>query len=149
VFLPLAYVGKSSNAIDEATQLRRALVQTTAAAQTRVIGEPAIWSNFQEVSKQQLARGETLGFPLILLILLAGFGTLVAAAAREAKGMGLAEWRAAMVRAAPPVCSESSSVEQTSSNGSALPSPKPATAGPRWRWSPARRESARPGWSRS
>jgi uncharacterized membrane protein YdfJ with MMPL/SSD domain len=86
VFLPLAYLGKSSNAIDEATQLRRALVQTTAAAQTRVIGEPAIWSNFQEVSKQQLARGETLGFPLILLILLAGFGTLVAAVAPLALG---------------------------------------------------------------
>jgi hypothetical protein len=43
--------------------------------------------------------------------------TLVAAAAREAQGMGLAEWRAAMVRAAPPVCSESSSVEQTTLGG--------------------------------
>ncbi len=86
VFLPLAYVGKSSNAIDEATHLRRALVQTAATAQTRVIGEPAIWSNFQDVSKQQLARGEALGFPLILLILLAGFGTLVAAVAPLALG---------------------------------------------------------------
>ena len=86
VFLPLAYLGKSSNAIDEATHLRRALVQTTTSAQTRVIGEPAIWSNFQDVSKKQLARGEALGFPLILLILLAGFGTLVAAAAPLALG---------------------------------------------------------------
>src|ERR1039457_2030896 len=34
--------------------------------------------------------------------------TLVAAAARVAKEMGLAEWRAAMVRAAPAVCAESS-----------------------------------------
>ena len=86
MFLPLAYIGQSSNAIDEATHLRRALVQTTAAAQTRVIGEPAIWSNFQDVSKKQLARGETIGFPLILLILLAGFGTLVAAVAPLALG---------------------------------------------------------------
>jgi RND superfamily putative drug exporter len=86
VFVPLAYLGKSSNAIDEATHLRRALVQTTSSAQTRVIGEPAIWSNFQTVSKKQLARGEMLGFPLILLILLAGFGTLVAAAAPLALG---------------------------------------------------------------
>ena len=84
--VPLAYAGKSSNAIDEATQLRRALVQTTAAVQTRVIGEPAIWSNFQSVSKKQLARGESIGFPLILLILLAGFGTLVAAVAPLALG---------------------------------------------------------------
>ena len=43
--------------------------------------------------------------------------TLVAGAARVAEGMGLAEWRAAMVRAAPPVCSESSSVEETSLGG--------------------------------
>jgi hypothetical protein len=42
---------------------------------------------------------------------------LVAAAARVAKGTGLAEWRAAMVRAAPPVCSDSSSVEQTTLGG--------------------------------
>ena len=54
--------------------------------QTRVIGEPAIWSNFQDVSKKQLARGEAIGFPLILLILLAGFGTLVAAVAPLALG---------------------------------------------------------------
>jgi hypothetical protein len=39
--------------------------------------------------------------------------TLAVAAARVAPGMGLAEWRAAMVRAAPTFCSESSSVEQT------------------------------------
>ena len=86
VFLPLAFVGTSSNAIDEATRLRRQLVQTTAATQTRVIGEPAIWSNFQTVSKHELARGESIGFPLILLILLAGFGTLVAAVAPLALG---------------------------------------------------------------
>jgi RND superfamily putative drug exporter len=85
-FLPIAYLGQSSNAIDEATRLRDELVQTTARAQTRVIGEPAIWSNFQSVSKQELARGESIGFPLILLILLAGFGTLVAAVAPLALG---------------------------------------------------------------
>jgi RND superfamily putative drug exporter len=85
-FVPLAYTGKSSNAIDEATHLRRLLVQTTATTQTRVIGEPAIWSNFQSVSKHELAQGESIGFPLILLILLAGFGTLVAAAAPLALG---------------------------------------------------------------
>src|SRR5436305_608898 len=49
-FLPLAYTGKASGSIDEATRLRRLLVD----AHTRVIGEPAIWSNFQTVSKQQL-----------------------------------------------------------------------------------------------
>ena len=42
---------------------------------------------------------------------------LVAAAARVAKRTGLAEWRAAMVRAAPPFCSESSSAEHTTLGG--------------------------------
>jgi RND superfamily putative drug exporter len=84
--LTLGYAGRSANAIDQATRLRHALVRTTPAVQTRVIGEPAIWSNFTEVPKHQLARGEELGFPLILLILLAGFGTVVAAVAPMALG---------------------------------------------------------------
>jgi uncharacterized membrane protein YdfJ with MMPL/SSD domain len=86
VLVPIAYDGVTSGSIDEATRLRRALVQTSPAVQTRVLGEPAIWSNFQTVSKQQLARGESLGFPLILLILLAGFGTVAAALAPIALG---------------------------------------------------------------
>jgi len=84
--VPIGYTGATSNSIDEATRLRHAFVQTTAHTQTRVIGEPAIWSNFQQVAKQQLARGEELGFPLILLILLAAFGTLAAAVAPLALG---------------------------------------------------------------
>jgi RND superfamily putative drug exporter len=84
--LPIAYPKATSTSIDEATRLRHQVVQTDAAVQTRVLGEPAIWSNFQDVSKHQLARGEELGFPLILLILLAAFGTVVAAAAPLALG---------------------------------------------------------------
>ena len=80
--LPLTYTGRTSNAIDEATRLRRLLVDS----ETKVIGESAVWSNFQDVSKRQLARGEAIGFPLILLILLAGFGTVVAAVAPMALG---------------------------------------------------------------
>jgi hypothetical protein len=43
--------------------------------------------------------------------------TLVAAAARVTKGTQLAEWRAAMVRAVPSVCSDSSSAEDTRLGG--------------------------------
>jgi hypothetical protein len=43
--------------------------------------------------------------------------SLAAAAARVAKGTGLPEWRAAMVRAAPTGCSESPSVEHTQLGG--------------------------------
>jgi uncharacterized membrane protein YdfJ with MMPL/SSD domain len=80
--LPVAYSGSTTSAIDEATRLRRLLVDP----HTKVIGEPAIWSNFTSISKQQLARGEAIGFPLILLILLAAFGTVVAAVAPLALG---------------------------------------------------------------
>lgn len=79
--LPVASRERSSQAIDEATMLRHQFVQTSPTVQTRVLGEPAIWSDFQQVAKHQLARGEELGFPLILLILLAAFGTVVAAVA--------------------------------------------------------------------
>jgi uncharacterized membrane protein YdfJ with MMPL/SSD domain len=84
--LPVTYTGPTGAAIDVATRVRHALVQTTPETRTRVIGQPAIWSNFQEVAKHQLARGEATGFPLILIILLAGFGTLVAALAPLAVG---------------------------------------------------------------
>jgi len=84
--LPVAYAGATSNSIDMATRLRHALVQTSPTVQTRLLGEPAVWSNFQEVSKQQLERSEAVGFPLILLILVAAFGTIVAAVAPLALG---------------------------------------------------------------
>ena len=83
---PIAYSKGTSASIDEATRLRDELVQTNPTVQTRVLGEAAIWSNFQQVAKHQLARGEELGFPLILLILVAAFGTAVAAAAPVALG---------------------------------------------------------------
>jgi uncharacterized membrane protein YdfJ with MMPL/SSD domain len=79
--LPVAYPKGSSEAIDEATRLRHEFVQTSRSVQTRVLGEPAIWSNFEQLAKRQLARSEAFGFPLILLILLAAFGTVVAAVA--------------------------------------------------------------------
>ncbi len=87
VLLSVSYKGRTQEVFDVATRLRKAVVRDAPGASTRVIGEPAIWSNFQEVSKSQLAEGEAIGFPLILLILLAAFGTLVAAAAPLALGI--------------------------------------------------------------
>ena len=81
VLLPILYTGEDRNGIDQATDLRRALVSDEGGASVRVVGAPAIWSNFQDVSKEQLATAEAIGFPVVLLILLAAFGTLVAAAA--------------------------------------------------------------------
>src|SRR4051812_40258839 len=84
--LPVGYSGRIERTLDVATDLRHQLVADTPAVSTRLLGSAAVWSNFQEISKQQLQRGESIGFPLILLILLVGFGTVVAAAAPVALG---------------------------------------------------------------
>jgi uncharacterized membrane protein YdfJ with MMPL/SSD domain len=76
---PLRYVGDRGEMFDFAGELREAVVRDAPGARTRVVGEIAMWSNFQDVSKEQLARAELIGFPFILAILLAAFGTLVAA----------------------------------------------------------------------
>ena len=84
VLVPLLFdfrAARDADGVDFATELRKALVSDAGGATTRVIGAPAIWSNFQDVSKRQLAEGEAIGFPLIAVILLAAFGTLAAAAA--------------------------------------------------------------------
>jgi uncharacterized membrane protein YdfJ with MMPL/SSD domain len=87
VLLPLLWSGESQSSFDFAGDLRAAVVSDAGGAHTRVIGEPAIWSNFQEVSKSQLAEAEAIGFPLVLAVLLAAFGTLVAAAMPLALGV--------------------------------------------------------------
>ena len=84
--VPLAYTGSENTRQDIAKTLRKALVQTTPAAQTRIIGQDALWSNYQEVSKKQLAKSESIGFPIILIVLLAAFGTAVAALCPPALG---------------------------------------------------------------
>ena len=81
VLVPFLYTGDDTNGIDVATDLREEFVSDAGGVRTRVLGAPAIYSNFQEVSKEQLATAEAIGFPLILVILVASFGTLVAAAA--------------------------------------------------------------------
>jgi hypothetical protein len=61
---------------------------------------------------------EGIGSPAFANFTDAGTGrTLVAAAARVAKGTRLAQWRAAMVRGASAFCSESSSARRTTLGG--------------------------------
>jgi uncharacterized membrane protein YdfJ with MMPL/SSD domain len=47
--------------------------------QTYLVGEQALWAGMQDLSKKDLERAEGAGFPIVLLILLAVFGSLVAA----------------------------------------------------------------------
>ena len=66
--------------VDFGTKLRKALVSDVG-AKTRVIGDGAAWSNFEDIAKQQLAKGESIGLPIVLIVLLLAFGTAVAALA--------------------------------------------------------------------
>jgi RND superfamily putative drug exporter len=83
---PLSYRASEDEAIDIAGDLRDALEQTTGPTKTYVIGQNALWAAYRQVAKEELEKGEALGFPLIFLILLAGFGTVVAALAPLALG---------------------------------------------------------------
>ena len=57
-----------------------------AGAQTYLVGEAALWAGMQDLSKKDLAEAEAAGFPIVMLILLAVFGSLVAAAMPLALG---------------------------------------------------------------
>ena len=53
---------------------------------TYMVGQGALWGAMQELSKEDLAKAETAGFPIVLLILLLVFGSLAAAALPLALG---------------------------------------------------------------
>src|SRR5206468_11558015 len=44
-----------------------------------LVGQQALWAGMQDLSKHDLEKAEFTGFPIVLLILLAVFGSLVAA----------------------------------------------------------------------
>jgi RND superfamily putative drug exporter len=46
---------------------------------THLVGQGALWAGMQDLSKEDLEKAEGAGFPLVLLILLAVFGSLAAA----------------------------------------------------------------------
>ena len=74
--------------IDSATTLREDLDPGTAegGVTTYLAGQPTIWAGMQELSKEDLAKAEAGGFPIVALILLVVFGSLAAAALPLALG---------------------------------------------------------------
>jgi uncharacterized membrane protein YdfJ with MMPL/SSD domain len=83
VLMPLVIKGKADNAIDAAVDLRKNLDvegQAHAAVPVHVVGQQALWAAMQDVSKSDLQKAETSGFPIVLIVLLAIFGSVAAAA---------------------------------------------------------------------
>jgi uncharacterized membrane protein YdfJ with MMPL/SSD domain len=74
--------GNMDDTADLAVDLRKELgigAGPRNGVETYLVGEQALWAGMQDLSKKDLERAEAAGFPIVLLILLAVFGSLVAA----------------------------------------------------------------------
>ncbi len=89
--VPLRADVGTSDSIDVAVDLREQLGIASATGDgpvaTHLIGQGALWAGMQDLSKEDLAAAEAVGFPIVLLILLAVFGSLVAALLPVALGV--------------------------------------------------------------
>jgi len=90
--VPLATAVDDREASDVASDLRESLGIVDGAGSGAVaihlVGQGALWAGLQELSKENLEQAEATGFPIVLLILLAVFGSLAAAALPLALGLG-------------------------------------------------------------
>jgi RND superfamily putative drug exporter len=85
---PLRSSQSGDELIDSATTLREDLDPGTAenGVTPYLAGQPTIWAGLQELSREDLAKAESGGFPIVALILLVVFGSLAAAALPLALG---------------------------------------------------------------
>ncbi|HKH64755.1 MAG TPA: MMPL family transporter [Solirubrobacterales bacterium] len=88
VLVPLRSALSSDELIDPAATLREDLDPGTvdAGVTPYLVGQPTIWAGMQEISKEDLAKAEGTGFPIVAIILLVVFGSLAAAALPLALG---------------------------------------------------------------
>ena len=88
VLVPLRSDLSSDELIDPAATLREDLDPGAAEAGVTpyLVGQPTIWAGMQEISKEDLAKAEGTGFPIVAIILLVVFGSLAAAALPLALG---------------------------------------------------------------
>src|ERR1700746_2483684 len=74
--VPLRSDLSSGELIDQAATLREDLNPGDANASVTpyLVGQPTIWAGMQEISKEDLAKAESSGFPIVGIILLVVFG---------------------------------------------------------------------------
>lgn len=87
--IPLEVRGSSDETADLAVDLREEVGAGDGArngVEPYLVGQQALWAGMQDLSKEDLEAAETTGFPIVLLILLAVFGSLAAAALPLALG---------------------------------------------------------------
>jgi uncharacterized membrane protein YdfJ with MMPL/SSD domain len=89
VVVPLDVPGAQDELSDLAVDLRTEVGAGAGprdGVQTYLVGQQALWAGMQDLSKEDLEAAERTGFPIVLLILLAVFGSLAAAALPLALG---------------------------------------------------------------
>jgi RND superfamily putative drug exporter len=91
VLVPLRLDVEDLQSTDVAGDLRDRLAIGTESGgptSTHLVGQGALWAGMQHLSQEDLASAEKTGFPVVLLILLAVFGSLAAATLPLALGVG-------------------------------------------------------------
>jgi len=88
IVVPLELEGSADQLADVAVDMRDELEvgQVRNGVEPYLVGQQALWAGMQELSKEDLESAEMAGFPIVLLILLAVFGSLVAASLPLALG---------------------------------------------------------------
>jgi uncharacterized membrane protein YdfJ with MMPL/SSD domain len=85
--VPLAVSGDQDQLADLADDLRDELgTEARSGVQPYLVGQQALWAGLQDLAQEDLEAAERTGFPIVLLILLAVFGSLAAAALPLALG---------------------------------------------------------------
>ena len=81
ILFPLAVTGTRDEVLKAAVDLRDELKvgEVTDGAQPYVVGQQALWAGMQKLQQEDLAKAESTGFPIILIVLLAVFGSVLAA----------------------------------------------------------------------
>ena len=81
VLVALTLSGNRDDTLQAAKDLREELKvgEVTDGVQPYVVGQQALWAGMQEVQQKDLEKAESAGFPLILIVLLAVFGSVLAA----------------------------------------------------------------------
>ena len=89
IVMPLVVEGSRDEAVDAASVMRENLHvdDEDAAVPLHLVGGSALWAGLQELSKEDLEQAELFGLPIVLIILLAVFGSLAAAALPLALGV--------------------------------------------------------------
>ncbi len=79
--------GDRDQTADLAVDFRDELgTQVRGGVEPHLVGQQALWAGMQDLTKEDLESAEKIGFPIVLLILLAVFGSLAAAALPLALG---------------------------------------------------------------